>query len=267
MPELPEVETIKRDLAKRIVGQRIHEVIVKDPMVVRSDTDEFSKNLVGAKIVDVARRGKAIIIKLDNGKFLIIQLVMTGQLVYHNELSHDRVIFKFFSGECLIYNDQRRFGRLNVIEDLNQLDFFRTLGPEPLEPDFDFKLFFQNLKKRKMNIKTLLLNQNLIAGIGNIYASEILFRAKINPRQLACRLKEEDIRRLYKSTVAVLKKAIRFRGSSFRNYRDANGQKGSFLDKLQVYGRENQECSFCKTQVMRIVQNGRSTFFCRRCQS
>ena len=266
MPELPEVETIRRDLVRCIVGRRICEVSVNDVMVVRMAPKEFSRRLIGKNIVDVKRRGKAIVIELNDKSSLVIQLAMTGQLIYGKDLPNTRVIFKLSNGKYLNYNDQRRFGRLYVVKDLSEVAFFRTLGIEPLSRGFDLRWLSTKLRLKKTPIKSLLMDQNFIAGIGNIYASEILFRARIHPQKRATSLTEKEVAQLRQITVNVLKEAIKLRGSSVNTYRDTNGQKGSFVRRIQVYGRESEECLICKKPIKRIVQAGRSTFFCPGCQ-
>ncbi len=268
MPELPEVETIKRDLIKCLLGKTIKSVFVNDTMVVRQpDPKLFVKRLIGKTIVDIRRRGKAVIFELNNGDFLVVQLIMTGQLIYGKKLKTSRVIFELSDNKYLNYNDQRRFGRLSAVGDLNQIKFFQTLGIEPLSREFHYDWLYRELSKRKTPIKSLLMNQNFVAGIGNIYASEILFRCGINPKRPARTLKPKEIRLLHTTTVEVLNEAIRLRGSSVNTYRDVNGQKGRFLNRIRVYGKENEECAICKTPITRIVLSGRSTFFCKRCQS
>ena len=268
MPELPEVETIKRDLENRILHHSIEEVSVRDTMVVRFPSKKlFIKQLEGKHIEALERRGKAIIFKLSGGYFLIIQLVMTGQLIFGKKSPHARVSFKLSNGEYLNYNDQRRFGRLNVVRNLNELKFFKSLGPEPFDGDFNAAWLTKELKKHKVPIKSLLMNQSFVAGIGNIYANEILFRCGINPQRPGRSLRPEEIKTLHKMTILILKKAIELRGSSVNTYRDANGQKGFFINRLKVYGKAKDKCVLCKAPIERIVLAGRSTFFCRRCQS
>ena len=267
MPELPEVETIRRDLSKKITGERIISVDVKDAMGVRfPEPHQFVSRLVGKTIKEVQRRGKAIVISLSEGDFFVIQLVMTGQLIYGKKPIGQRIILRL-SNQCYLnYNDQRRFGRLSVVKNLNELKFFRSLGPEPLSGAFRADWLNAELKKRKVPIKVLLLNQNFIAGIGNIYASEILFRAGINPRKPANRLNEKEIQTLRRTTIRVLKSAVKSRGTSFYSYRDLQGKRGNYVRRLAVYDREDKAWVRCGGTIERIVQAGRSTFFCRRCQ-
>jgi formamidopyrimidine-DNA glycosylase len=268
MPELPEVETIKRGLRKSIISERIVDVCVHDSMVIRwPPPEEFEKRLIDKKVKDIRRRGKAILFEFHGGGFLVVQLVMTGQLIYGQRLKESKVIFKLSNHRYLNYNDQRRFGRLNFVSNLNQLKFLKTLGPEPLSKEFHFHWFENQLRNRKTPIKSLLMNQTFIAGLGNIYANEILFRSRIHPARAADTLKRQEAKVLYRNIIEVLREAIRMRGSSVNTYRDLNGRKGSFISRLKVYGRECEECYLCKTPIERIVQSGRSTFFCKRCQS
>ncbi len=251
MPELPEVETIKRDLLGRLPGRVIEGVSVKDAMVVRSSSPGlFEKGIAGRKVTGVERRGKAVILKLSGDFSLVIQLVMTGQLVFGRKSPQARVSFRLSGGEYLNYNDQRRFGRLTLVRDLEELKFFRSLGPEPLSGAFNLKWFRKHLKKHKAPIKSLLMNQNFVAGIGNIYASEILFRCGIKPSRPADTLTSGEAAILRKTTVGVLREAIRFRGSSIHTYRDTKGEKGFFINRIKVYGKEKEECvSSCEEGV------------------
>lgn len=267
MPELPEVETIKLDLEKTILRQTITGAIVRDAMVLKNHRPKtFVESLNGRTIFAVERRGKAIILRLSDGAFLVIQLAMTGQLIYGEESKASRVSFQLSGGLYLNYNDTRRFGRLNVVSNLNDFKFIKSLGPEPLGEEFNCTWLSQELKKHKAPIKSLLMNQNFVAGIGNIYANEILFRSKIKPQKKAYRLNLQEIELLHRRTIEVLTEAINLRGSSVNTYRDLNGQKGNFINRIQVYGREDELCAVCQSPIQKIVIAGRSTFFCRRCQ-
>ena len=270
MPELPEVETIVRDLKDKIIGLTIVKAVVYDKRVIRNHkTHDFVSRLIRAKIIGVYRRGKAIVVEFEKSRYLVIQLGMTGQLIYGAtmpSIQHTRVVFYFSDGDILSYNDQRMFGRLILTDDLNSLSYLKSIGVDPLESDFNREWIARWIKKRKIPIKNLLMNQRFIAGIGNIYASEILFSAGINPQRKAERLTQKEIEDLRLATVGVLKEAIRFRGTSMRNYRDASGLKGKFINRIQVYGRDEESCYGCRSPIVRIVQAGRSTFFCERCQ-
>jgi formamidopyrimidine-DNA glycosylase len=269
MPELPEVETIRRDLEKKINGLAIEEVVVFDARVVVRPT-VFRKNLVGNTIQNVSRRAKLLVLSLNEG-YLVVHLKMTGQLVVGKNLKElgckeTKVVMRLSNGAYLNYNDQRLFGRLIFVKDLKEVPFLRKIGPEPFEAAWDVSFLKENLKNRSTPIKVLLLNQEFVAGIGNIYASEILFHAKINPVKPSRKLSASEIQALHQSTQKILKEAIRFRGTSMRNYRDSAGEKGRFMERIQVYGRDHEPCRVCQTPIERIVQGQRSTFYCKQCQ-
>lgn len=267
MPELPEVETLKRELSKSLTGKTISHVRVYDTMIVsRQGPKEFIKRLLGKTVSEVSRRGKAIVISFRQGDHLIVQLAMTGQPNYGGELKTAKVVFKLSNGKYLNYNDTRRFGRLYVIKDFDESPFLKSLGPEPLSRDFNVNGLKERLQKRKTPIKSLLMNQNFIAGIGNIYASEILFRCGIHPQRPALSLKDNEITLLYKEIVGVLKEAIKFKGSSINTYRNTKGLKGKFHNRIQVYGKHLEKCPRCPFLIQRVFMAGRSTFFCSSCQ-
>ena len=269
MPELPEVETIRLDLQKVLPNLRITDISVYDKRILKTnDLAIFIKEVRGKTIQTINRRGKMIVMPLKEGGFLLAHLKMTGQLIYGPklQLKETKVVFELSDGKCLNYNDQRLFGRLSFVPQLNDDPFLREIGPEPLEGSFNEDWIKGQVKRRRIPIKTFLLNQNFIAGIGNIYASEILFEARIDPKKAARRLTREEIKSLRYSTIHVLKKAIKYRGTSMRNYRDSNGEKGRFINRIKVYNKEHKPCPACRHEIKRIVQNGRSTFFCQRCQ-
>jgi formamidopyrimidine-DNA glycosylase len=222
-------------------------------------------------IQEISRRGKAIILSLDQGYYLIVQLMMTGQLVYLKTLpdvllKETKIIFTLSNGSHLIYNDQRLFGRLSLISNLNDFKHFSLLGPEPFDQTFNPGYIRETFKRKSVAVKSVLLDHTFVAGIGNIYASEILFRSQVDPRRRALSLKMTEINRLHQITIEVLNEAIKYRGSSMRNYRDGQGQKGRFNERIKVYAREDEPCEACKKPITRIVQGGRSTFFCKKCQ-
>lgn len=273
MPELPEVETVKRDLARSILGLTIQDVRILDARVIRDIKPARFKTVLKNKTIEnISRRGKAIIFKPDHGPFFIVQLMMTGQLVLLQQmpdvlLRETKVIFTLSNDSYLFYNDQRLFGRLSVIDDLDQFAHFQRLGPEPLEPEFDPAYMKAALKSKTVAIKKVLLDHTFVAGIGNIYASEILFRCGIDPSRSAKSLGEKEVKLLHQEIVDVLNEAIQFRGSSMRNYRDGQGEKGRFNERIRVYAREGEPCPRCGKSILKIVQGGRSTFFCKKCQS
>lgn len=283
MPELPEVETIKRDLAKRLIGQTISKITVCDSRVIRnSSPTAFVRNLTQKTIKDISRRGKAIIFSFTQPGYFIVQPMMTGQLIYREHtvsakrptpislkdlnLGPVKIIFNLCNQHCLTYNDQRIFGRLQFCQNLEDIKFLQTLGPEPFSKDFNLVWLKDRLGGRKSPIKSLLMDQSFVAGIGNIYASEILFRSQIHPLRKADTLVETEIVQLLEMTRIILTEAIRFRGSSVNNYRDTNGQKGKYMNRIKVYGRDGERCLVCRNPIERFVQGGRSTFCCAVCQ-
>ena len=273
MPELPEVETIKRDLVRVLPGLVIERLEILDQRVIGGrGAQDFGERLLRRTILQVDRQGKAVICTLNNGTHWIVQPKMTGQLIFCAAgkkcpvVKETKVIVHFSSGSCLLYNDQRLFGRLTVVDSLSESPFLSQLGPDPLSKEFTQPWLYQALAGRVSPIKSLLMNQNFVAGIGNIYASEILFRSRIHPRRRARRLSLKETQRLFKETVAVLKQAIDYRGTSTRNYRDSRGKKGGYSAHLKVYGRHEKKCLSCGTRICRIVQGQRSTFFCPQCQ-
>lgn len=265
MPELPEVETIRKDLARKIRNKKITSLTINKKGVIKEPSPaNFKKALIGKTVKDVIRRAKVLIIKLSGGKFLIIHLRIAGWLLYGKQDSRARVVFKFSGGGVLNYMDQRLLGELRVRNDYQNLKFIKNLGPEPNEIT-GFK-FFQNLQKRKAKIKALLLNQNFIAGLGNIYAQEALFLAKIGPQRPAKSLSELEAKRLHRKIVSVLAEAIAHKGSSIDLYRVLDGKKGGMEKRLKVYGRQGLSCFVCKGKIEKVSLAGRGTCFCPRCQ-
>jgi formamidopyrimidine-DNA glycosylase len=267
MPELPEVETIVRDLNKSIQSKIISDVIVHDAFLLRQKSADFIHRLKKQAVAKITRRGKAIIIHLDSGEFLVIQLMMTGQLVFDGmEDKHTRIRFVFSDVSRLLYNDQRRFGQLRVVAKLEEINHFNILGPEPFSKEFTPHFMRAAFQKKTRPIKNFLLDHTFVAGIGNIYACEILFRSRISPKRQAGRITMAEANTIHRNIVGVLKEAITHRGSSMRNYRDGAGQKGKFNERLAVYAREGLRCPRCQKPILRITQAGRSTFYCGHCQ-
>jgi len=265
MPELPEVETIRRDLEKTIIGKKIVEVCVHNPTVIREPTVEaFKKLLSGSTIKQVLRKAKVLILELSNGKSLVIHLKMTGQLVYPGGRVGSRVSFRLSDGTVLDFNDQRLFAELRVLDDWRDLKFIRELGPEPfdLKPD-EFK---KMLAAKKTKIKPLLMDQKFISGIGNLYAAEALFAAKINPSRPAQGLSDKEKEGLFLAIKSILKKAIEFGGSSIDDYVRLSGERGDYVKYHRVYAREGKPCLVCKSPIKRMALGGRGTYFCPRCQ-
>ncbi|MEI7998322.1 MAG: bifunctional DNA-formamidopyrimidine glycosylase/DNA-(apurinic or apyrimidinic site) lyase [Candidatus Omnitrophota bacterium] len=267
MPELPEVETIRRDLEKSVLNKTFRNIEIHDPFVLRSPADTFLSTLKGQSVKAIIRRGKALLLQLKNGQYLLVHLMMTGQMVINGTPGkHTRIKFEFSDKTTLLYNDQRRFGQLSVVEDLSGVKYFQVLGPEPLGADFSVQYVLDKTRQSRRPIKSLLLDHTFVAGIGNIYACEILFRCGINPQRRGEQIKLQQAQDIYRDTKEVLKEAIKYRGSSIRNYRDGSGNRGSFKQRIKVYGREQEPCFGCQKPIKRIIQSGRSTFFCAQCQ-
>jgi len=275
MPELPEVETIARGLNTRVAGDTIESVwIGSKPEVLKSPAKKIAGMLEGRRIELVRRVGKHIVVDLDGdgrkrAKALaqarpqwIVHLGMTGRLLISRQEDeiekHTHLVAKLASGRELRYVDPRRFGRLSVTSG------FEAPGAEPLK--IDLESFIKLFRGRKTPIKSALLNQSLLSGVGNIYADEALFRSGIRPRRRAASLTRDDLSRLHKALREVLKEAIRMGGSSISDYVDSNGDEGFFQLQHRVYGREGEPCLICKTPVKRLVIAGRSAHYCRKCQ-
>jgi formamidopyrimidine-DNA glycosylase len=267
LPELPEVETIVRDLSKSLHCKIFSDVIVHDALVLRQEQKDFVRRIKGRAIESITRRGKAVIVRLATGEFLVIQLMMTGQLIADGQKDkHTRVTFNFSDGSRLLYNDQRRFGRIRLVESLSQIRHFNILGPEPLSKDFTPALMREAFRKTIRPVKNVLLDHTFVAGIGNIYACEVLFRSRLSPMRQARGISPAEIKTMHRAIIEVLKEAIVHRGSSMRNYRDGDGQKGRFSERLMVYARQGLPCLRCQKSIQRVIQAGRSTFYCGHCQ-
>ncbi len=293
MPELPEVETIRLGLTKIIPGNRITGVTYdfeKSFPNAKSDVDEF---LLGSQIKNIKRRGKALLVELDTNYSLVIHLKMTGQLVYVKKLTlakteerfgaghpsksligqlpdkSTRVIFELNGSDNLFFNDQRKFGwvRLLPTAEVPNIDFFKTIGPEPLGNEFTASDFATRLNRRpNSSVKAVILDQTIIAGVGNIYSDESLWAAKIHPATLVKNLSEPKISKLFNELRKVLKLSILRGGSTDRNYVDALGNQGSYLSFAKVFRRQGQACPRCDRTIEKIRVAGRGTHICPHCQ-
>jgi formamidopyrimidine-DNA glycosylase len=265
MPELPEVETIKRELEKTVLGKKITEVCVHHPLVIRQPgLEKFKRGLTGASIKNILRKAKVLILELSNGKALVVHLKMTGQLIYPGDGKKSRVSFRLSEGKNLDFNDQRLFGELRLMDDWHVFKFIQGLGPEPF--DLTVEKFKDILTKKKTKIKPLLMDQSFISGIGNLYAAEALFRAKIHPERSAQDLSDKEKGLLFRGIREVLREAIKYGGSSVDDYVQLSGKPGGYAPYHKVYGREGKLCLVCKTPIKRIALGGRGTYFCPRCQ-
>jgi formamidopyrimidine-DNA glycosylase len=267
MPELPEVETIVRDLSKSLRCKIFSDVIVHDAFLLRQNQNDFIRRIKNQAIERITRRGKAVIVHLASGEFLVIQLMMTGQLIAGGKNDkHTRITFNFSDGSKLLYNDQRRFGQIRLVESLSQIQHFNILGPEPFSEEFNPAYMRVAFQKTIRPIKNVLLDHTFVAGIGNIYACEVLYQSRLSPKRQARRITLPEIKTIHGTIIEVLNEAIAHRGSSIRNYRDGAGQKGRFNERLSVYARQGLPCPRCQKSILRISQAGRGTFYCKQCQ-
>jgi formamidopyrimidine-DNA glycosylase len=270
VPELPEVETIRRDLQSRAVGRTFSHIRVlpgAERVVQRPSPAQFCRALVGRRIEDVSRRGKYLLFRLSDGRCLIIHLRMTGAILHRAKDAPEdrylRICFSLDDSSELRYTDLRKMGNMWLVEE--QEPIVGKLGPDALEG-----LTWQTLRSltdgRSAPIKAVLMDQQALAGLGNIYSEEALFRVGIDPRRPAKSLAGDDLRRLSKAIRGVLLEAMGHRGSSFRDYVDAEGREGQHQRHVKVYRRTNEPCYNCGTSIERIKLSGRSTHFCPRCQ-
>jgi formamidopyrimidine-DNA glycosylase len=270
MPELPEVETVARGLRGPLLGRTITGVTARWPRTIACPPpDEFCEQIAGRQVVSIGRRGKYVVIGLDRG-YLLIHLKMSGRLHVvqpdHPLNKHTHTLFDLDDGRQLRFQDTRKFGRVYLVDGLEQIT--ADLGPEPLADDFSLAEFRRILARRSGRLKALLLNQRFLAGLGNIYADESLFAARLSPLRKADSLTPDEQARLYESIRTVLGTAIASGGTTLddQGYTDVNGLAGAYQGQIAVYGRKGQPCPVCGTPVERVVVGGRSTHFCPQCQ-
>ena len=269
MPELPEVETIARGLANAVAGKTIASAETFRPNVVSPEPMRFAAALANDRIDGVGRRGKFVVVSLASGKQLVVHLRMTGRLIVQaagatSPEPYTNVLLTFNDGTRLCFADVRRFGRMRLVEPEDS--WAADVGLEPLSNEFSFERFSGLLDGRTTPIKVFLLDQRRIAGIGNIYACEALWDARIRPARPAGSLSKQARRRLHHSIVDVLRRAIEMRGTSARDYVDAEGLRGGFQNVLSVYSRDGKDCSRCNHPIVRTVLAQRGTWWCRTCQ-
>lgn len=298
MPELPEVENLRLGLLKYIQGQKILKIKVNKPKLVSSKSTkrtaskgkvlEFEKGLIGESFIDVERRAKNLIFKLTHDKHILVHLKMTGQFVYQSKNKKDKIqgghpieiaetllpnkhthiIFHLKDG-TLFYNDTRMFGYVLYYKDTESFkkeNHFHKLGLEPLDPKFTANYFQNTLKNKKSRIKTVLLDQDVVVGVGNIYADESLFEAKIAPTRIASSLTKSEILKLQKAITRIIRKAITLGGSSVATYRLLDNSRGNYAREHKVYGKVGQKCVKCKNSLEKIIIGSRTTIFCPNCQ-
>jgi formamidopyrimidine-DNA glycosylase len=287
MPELPEVETVRRGLAPAMEGAAIEKVEVRERRLRWPIAKDFERRVTGRTVEGLGRRAKYLLADLSSGEVLLMHLGMSGSFrvgkdarpgVYYHEraksTSHDHVVFHMSNGEVITFNDPRRFGSIKLVPRgrLEQEPLLRDLGPEPLGNEFDAATLANACAGKKTSLKAALSDQRVVAGLGNIYVCEALFRARLSPKRRASTIADRNGRpnerafALVEAIKAVLADAIEAGGSSLRDHRRADGSLGDFQHNFQVYDREGEPCPGCNGRVKRIVQNGRSTFYCPRCQ-
>ena len=286
MPELPEVETIRIGLAKLLPNRVVADVWHDFPKSFPNAPADVARFMVNSKVELVRRRAKVLIIELSSGYSLVIHLKMTGQLVFRGDKTFGaghptkslvgglpdkstRVVLDFADGSELFFNDQRKFGWMRLLPtvEIPLIDFMQKVGPEPLEDDFTVDKFINNiLRRRQSAIKAVLLDQTVLAGVGNIYADEALFAAKIHPAMLAGKIPRTKLIKLYSELRRILTMAINKGGSTDRNYVDAKGKKGSYLEFAQEFRKQGQPCPRCGTEIIKIRVAGRGTHICPKCQ-
>ena len=286
MPELPEVEIVRQSLLKNIKGKKINKVLVRNRNLRFKLETSFEKKLKNKFISNIKRFSKYLIIELENKSFCIVHLGMSGTIhiiknkknnlptnaSFYNSpnlpKNHNHVEF-FFKHIKVIYNDPRRFGYFQFLDDFNSLKKkFENFGPEPFDKKFNSKYLINYFKKKDKNIKNFLLDQNFVSGIGNIYASEILYLSKINPSLSAKYLKKNQCKEIVINSRKILQNAIRKGGSTIRDFKNTKGDQGNFQKEFKVYGRDKQKCKrfSCLGTINKITQSNRSTFFCEICQ-
>ena len=271
MPELPEVETVRRGLEKLILGKKISNIDIRYPKMIKTDLQEFQKEMPGQVIQSMGRRGKYLLFYLSD-KVLISHLRMEGKYFYYPdqvpERKHAHVLIHFEDGGTLVYEDVRKFGTMELLapELLEAYFVSKKLGPEPTEQDFDLGRFKLALKKSKKPIKSHLLDQTLVAGLGNIYVDEVLWRAKVHPARISQSLSSQEARKVHDETIKVLGQAVEKGGSTIRTYTNAFGEDGTMQEFHQVYDKAGQACSRCGSMIEKIQLGGRGTHFCPKCQ-
>jgi formamidopyrimidine-DNA glycosylase len=275
VPELPEVETIRARLAPRLEGRRLERVEIVDPRLTRPEPPEaIASALEGERITHVGRRGKYLVFEFESGRHLLVHLRMTGNVVHPAQggLAADpyrRAVVTLDDGSDVAYRDVRRFGTWSLLEpgELDEYFASRRLGGEPLERGFTTRALTQSLAGRRAPIKAALLDQRAAAGIGNIYADEALWRARIHPLRLAGSLTAEEIVRLRKAIRAALEMGIARQGATLRDYRDPEGRRGRMQHEFKVYGRRDEPCPRCGTPIAKTRAGGRGTWYCPQCQA
>ena len=288
MPELPEVEVVKRSLENLITNVPVKDVQINEPNLRYKLKKHEIKKIIGLKILKLRRRSKYLLFFFTKNIVMIVHLGMTGKFFVEdnkkikkktsfyynideaNDKKHNHIIFQFKNSLKLIYNDVRKFGfiKFDLINKLEDNSHLVILGPEPLKKRFDFKYFKNYIKGRNRTIKDLLMDQKFVSGLGNIYVNEILFYSNVRPTRTINKLRDFEIKNMVKNTKKILKKAIRLGGSSIKNFSSSNGKTGTFQQYFGIYGKNRKQCSNtdCNGLIKKIVLSNRASFFCPKCQ-
>ena len=271
MPEIAEVETVRNTLKKKILNKKIIDVKILYEKMIESELDDFKKNIINNEFIDIKRRGKWLIFELNN-YYLLSHLRMEGKYyikdISDNIEKHEHVVFVFNDNTSLRYHDTRKFGRMKLIkkEDIINCEELNKQGLEPSDINLTGKYLIDKFKNKKLPIKTTLLDQSIISGLGNIYADEVLYKSNIYPLKEARNITLDEANNICKSSNIIIKKAMECGGTTIRSYTSSLGVKGNYQNYLQVHKREGLKCNKCNSIIKRIKVNGRSTYFCPNCQ-
>ena len=271
MPELAEVEVVRQRLCDEALRKRIKEVIINYGKTIETNQDDFKKHLFNQSFVDVKRKGKYLIFQTDDYD-MVSHLRMEGRYYYKDSsdavLKHEHVIFRFDNGKDLRYYDSRKFGRIALLPKNTYMEYpgIKKLGLDANDPSLTKEYLYEKLKNKKLAIKTSLLDQSIIAGLGNIYVNEVLFLAHIDPRISSDKITLKDCEHIIKYAKEVLDESIKFKGTTIHSFESSLGVTGGYQEKLKVHGRANEECVQCKTKILKIKVNGRGTYYCPKCQ-
>jgi len=287
MPELPEVEVVKRSLENKLKNLKIERVFINNNKLRYKINNRQFYNIKGQKIISVKRRSKYLLINLNQGLTILAHLGMTGKFfivgrdnkkqktsfyysIKNNEFKHDHLTLYLNKGFKLIYNDVRKFGFLKLLKSnkISMSNHLRFLGPEPLTKEFNLNYVLKYIANKKIKIKDLLMNQKFVSGLGNIYCNEILFLCRLNPLTIVEKIKKKELKNIVKFTKKVLKTSIIQGGSSIKNFANTEGKNGNFQQKFNVYSREKRKCNRknCSGVIQKVYTSNRSSFFCTRCQ-
>ena len=270
MPELPEVETTKRGIEPYLKNQSIIKILVRQKSLRIPFNDNLKKHITKVKIKNIKRRAKYIVINFVNEYSMVIHLGMTGNLRASQQkkfLKHDHIIFHLESGNSLIFNDVRRFGLIQIYKTSDSFYLLDNNGPDPFENKADADYLYERIKNSSASIKSILLNHKIISGIGNIYASEILFSTNISPIRMGKDVSHEECKKILEQSKIILNKAIKAGGTTLNDYFNAESKPGYFKIQLNVYGKDGENCSSCESKITKITQNNRSTYFCKETQN